>query len=65
MKEKCEYCGNVYPVRTDGMPYTRPYAKDEIITVTFEADPFESEIRHDDTPHWLCSRCSHDAYMEI
>jgi len=79
MKETCEYCEKEFLVASEANeptheghkynwrdPYACPYAcPDECRRVSFTADPFQSEIRGDDTQHWLCSECVYDSYMEI
>jgi hypothetical protein len=32
--------------------------------LTFEPDPFSSEIHDDDTPVWLCPTCREDRWLE-
>lgn len=33
--------------------------------VTFDADPYASEINGDDEPVWLCGECRHERAMDI
>jgi hypothetical protein len=49
--EVCEFCGKKFSV-----------TKGEI---SFQEDPFASEINDDHTEAWQCESCSSDSAMEI
>lgn len=64
-KQKCEYCGEVYFVEQGELCEENISWSNHITTVSWTTDPFDSEINQDETCHWLCSHCEHDAAMEI
>lgn len=51
MKEECENIDSDY--------------RDCKGEVTFEPDPFRSEIHDDDTLVWMCESCRHESLMDI
>ena len=33
--------------------------------VTFDADPYASDVNADYTPRWMCEECRHESAMDI
>lgn len=50
-RRTCVGCGNTFSV-----------TKGEI---TFDSDPYSSEINNDDTKVWECDGCRHNSLMDI
>lgn len=72
MLQTCEYCMETFEVYDSKRQYPRVNyryygycslpARD---VVYFTTDPFNEEIRGDETLHWICWQCHQDSEYEI
>ena len=54
----CEYCEKPFPVWVEGMDSSRN-------TVSYEPNPWEQEMNHDESNHWICVKCYNAFATEI
>lgn len=57
-------CGRILPVVTTEDYRTLTDEEDDN-TVTWQSDPYQSEIHDDHTPMWLCGKCVYELAQDI
>lgn len=68
-RHDCDQCDrNLFIANsTNGSPFygDAPYRTNSVNTVEYQSDAFESEIRGDDSKHWICKECQRNNLNEI
>lgn len=66
-KHSCDTCHNEFFVFDASLPFAQDNVDkaDAILTVSYCADPFDSEVYGKETMGWLCGRCYQNSAHEV